>query len=62
VSNPNSTVPGQILYDGKSLLVACGQQSFLQVSSVKLEGRKQVSATDFANGAHVQSGEHFGRA
>ncbi|HET8965562.1 MAG TPA: methionyl-tRNA formyltransferase [Candidatus Acidoferrum sp.] len=63
VSNPDSTaVPGQILYDGKSLVVACGQQSFLQVSSVKLEGRKQVSATDFANGAHVQSGEHFGRA
>jgi methionyl-tRNA formyltransferase len=63
VSNPDNTaVPGQILYDGKSLLVACGQQSFLQVSSVKLEGRKQVSATDFANGAHVQSGEHFARA
>jgi methionyl-tRNA formyltransferase len=63
VSNPDNTaVPGQILYDGKSLVVACGQQSFLQVSSVKLEGRKQVSATDFANGAHVQSGEHFARA
>jgi methionyl-tRNA formyltransferase len=51
---------GQIRYDGKNLLVACGQQSFLQVSHVKLEGRKQVSAVDFANGARVRSGEHFG--
>jgi methionyl-tRNA formyltransferase len=63
VSNANSTVvPSQILYDGKSLLVACGQRSFLQVSHVKPEGRKQVSAVDFANGAHVQSGEYFGDA
>jgi methionyl-tRNA formyltransferase len=54
--------PGQILYDGKELLVACGQQSFLYVSHVKLEGRKQVSAVDFANGVHVRSGEHFGDA
>jgi methionyl-tRNA formyltransferase len=54
--------PGQILYDRKELLVACGQQSFLHVSYVKPEGRKQVSAVDFANGAHVRSGEHFGGA
>jgi len=54
--------PGQILYDGKELLVACGQQSFLYVSHVKPEGRKQVSAVDFANGVHVRSGEHFGDA
>jgi methionyl-tRNA formyltransferase len=54
--------PGQIRYDGKELLVACGQQSFLYVSHVKPEGRKQVSAVDFANGVHVRSGEHFGDA
>jgi methionyl-tRNA formyltransferase len=54
--------PGQIYYDGKILLVSCGQQSFLHVSHVKPEGRKQVSAVDFANGAHVRSGEHFGDA
>jgi methionyl-tRNA formyltransferase len=54
--------PGQILYDGKELLVACGQQSFLYVSHVKPEGRKQVSAVDFANGVHLRSGEYFGDA
>jgi methionyl-tRNA formyltransferase len=53
---------GQILYDGKELLVACGQQSLLYVSHVKPEGRKQVSAVDFANGVHLRSGEHFGDA
>jgi methionyl-tRNA formyltransferase len=52
-------VPGQIHYDGKNLLVACGEQSFLHVSHVKLEGRKQVSAVEFANGAHVRGGELF---
>jgi methionyl-tRNA formyltransferase len=52
--------PGQILHDGKQFLVACGQQSFFRVSHVKQEGRKQVSALEFANGARLQSGEHFG--
>jgi len=60
VSNSHSAAtPGQILYDGKQLLVACGQHSFLRVSHVKQEGRKQVSAVEFANGAHLQPGEHF---
>jgi methionyl-tRNA formyltransferase len=61
VSNPNDgATPGQILYDGKQLIVACGQQSFFRVSHVKQEGRKQISAVEFANGTRLQSGEHFG--
>lgn len=62
-SNCNEArAPGQILYDGKQLLVACGQQSLFRVSHVKPEGRKQVSAVEFANGARLQAGEHFGEA
>ena len=57
---PTHPAPGTILYDGKTLCVACGQQSLLPVWRVKLEGRKEVSAMDFANGAHVHSGEQFG--
>jgi methionyl-tRNA formyltransferase len=57
-----AAAPGQILYDGKQLLVACGQQSFFRVSHVKQEGRKQVSAAEFASGARLQSGERFGEA
>jgi methionyl-tRNA formyltransferase len=58
----SAAAPGQILYDGKQLLVACGQQSFFRVSHVKQEGRKQVSAAEFASGARLQSGERFGEA
>jgi hypothetical protein len=33
----------------------------LELSFVKLEGRKQVSAAEFANGAHLEAGEHLGK-
>jgi len=62
VSNASSDTPGQIRYDGKELWVACGQQSFFRVSHVKQEGRKQVSAVEFANGARLEPGERFGDA
>ncbi len=63
VSNSNDGLaPGRIFYDGKQLLVACSQQSFFRVSYVKQEGRKQVSAVEFANGARLQPGERFGNA
>lgn len=61
-SDSNAAIPGQILYDGKRLVVGCGQHSFFAVSHVKQEGRKQVSAVEFANGARLQPGEHFGNA
>lgn len=63
VSNLESAArPGTILYDGREFIVACGQQSFFRVSHVKQEGRKQVSAIEFANGSRLQSGEQFGEA
>jgi len=60
LSGPASAAePGEILYDGRELRVACGQQSFFRVSHVKQEGRKQVSAVEFANGARLEPGERF---
>ena len=53
--------PGTILSAGGSVLVACGQGSLLELTTVKLEGRKQVSAVEFANGARLQPGERFGK-
>jgi methionyl-tRNA formyltransferase len=41
------------------LLVVCGQ-GILRVIGVKLEGKKQITATAFGNGAHLQAGENFG--
>jgi hypothetical protein len=32
----------------------------LRLLAVKLEGRKQVSVAEFANGAHLKSSERFG--
>jgi methionyl-tRNA formyltransferase len=34
--------------------------TFLRLLSVKLEGRKQISASEFANGARLKPGERFG--
>jgi len=51
--------PGEIRFERCELLVGCGGETLLEVSRVKVEGRKEVSALEFANGAHLQSGEHF---
>src|SRR6266702_32221 len=53
-------VPGT-LFGGKcDWFVACGKATVLRLQSVKLEGRKQVSASGFANGARLKSAERFG--
>jgi len=53
-------VPGSLLVQRDAAVVCCGDATYLRLLSVKLEGRKQVSAAEFANGAHLHSGEHFG--
>jgi methionyl-tRNA formyltransferase len=50
---------GQILLADDKLIVGCGGETLLGVSRVKVEGRKDVSALEFANGAHLQPQEHF---
>jgi methionyl-tRNA formyltransferase len=57
--NELSLAPGQILLRNAELLVGCGEKTLLAVSRVKVEGRKEVSSLDFANGARLLSGEHF---
>jgi methionyl-tRNA formyltransferase len=42
------------------LLVICGGASVLRVEQVQLEGRRRVSAQEFANGARLAPGERFG--
>jgi len=53
--------PGTLLATSGGLRVVCGQGSVLELTSVKLEGRKQVSAVEFARGARLQAGERFGK-
>ena len=62
VSNEKAEVaPGTIFARGATVRVACGAGSLLELGNVKLEGRKAVKATEFANGARLQAGERFGK-
>jgi len=56
----SDAAPGTILLKKNELLVACGNATVLRLLAVKLEGRKQVSAAEFANGARLKTGERFG--
>jgi methionyl-tRNA formyltransferase len=40
--------------------VGCGGDSAIRLTRVKLEGRKEVSALEFFNGARLKPGECFG--
>ena len=54
------SAPGTLGGAKNGWLVSCGNATLLRLQSVKLEGRKQVSATEFANGARPKSGERLG--
>jgi methionyl-tRNA formyltransferase len=60
-AQPSSDPPGTLALKAGRLRVTCGSATELELTHVKLEGRKQVSAAEFANGARLQPGEHFGR-
>jgi methionyl-tRNA formyltransferase len=59
-SGKASVVPGILFAEKNALFVFCGGATVLRIQSVKLEGRKQVSASEFAMGARLKSGERFG--
>jgi methionyl-tRNA formyltransferase len=62
VSNETTSVlPGTLLEGKQEVRVACGQGTLLELSHVKLEGRKQVTAPEFANGARLQVRERLGK-
>ena len=53
-------LPGSLLSQHGSLWVVCGAATVMELTHVKLEGRKQITAAEFANGARLQPGERFG--
>ena len=56
--------PGTLILAMKpepQLLVVCGGETVLRLLSVKVEGRKEISASEFANGARLKPGERFGQ-
>jgi methionyl-tRNA formyltransferase len=51
--------PGTIIEHQSELLVACGSGTALRLESVQLEGRKRITAREFASGAHLQPTDRF---
>jgi methionyl-tRNA formyltransferase len=61
-NEPSSADPPGTLSDRQGkLTVACGAATQMELTYVKLEGRKRITAAEFANGARLQSGELFGQ-
>ena len=53
--------PGTIVRNSGRLLVLCGAATGMEITHVKMEGRKRITASEFANGCHLQPGEHFAK-
>lgn len=51
--------PGSIVEARGEMHVACGAGTWLRVEYIQPEGRKRMSAGEFANGARISSGERF---
>jgi methionyl-tRNA formyltransferase len=55
-------LPGTLAWRDGKLVVACGTATELELTHVKREGRRRISAAEFANGARLRYGERFGGA
>ena len=54
--------PATLSFDGERLLVACGQETALELLAVQPEGKKRMSARDFVNGHQPKPGEQLGNS
>jgi len=52
--------PGTIIAAPRQLYVVCGEGTCLRLEAAQVEGRKRVSARDFANGMRLAGNERFG--
>ncbi len=51
--------PGSIFVNSGKFLVACGQSTWLRVDTIQLQGKKRITAKEFANGAHLTAQDLF---
>lgn len=51
---------GSIYSDGKRLLVACGENTSLQIDELQLAGKKRMQAGAFLNGYKLEANERLG--
>jgi methionyl-tRNA formyltransferase len=61
-----SLSPGELHYRNEQLLLGCAESTILEIKELQLEGKKRMSARDFANGykplPHERLGEQTGPA
>ena len=57
---PPAETPGTLSMRGAEMLIACGHGTALQIEFLQLEGRKRVTAREFANGARFGPTEKLG--
>lgn len=57
--SPARRTPGEIILEAKEIQVACGDGTRLLLDSIQIEGRKKITAPEFANGARLVSAERF---
>jgi methionyl-tRNA formyltransferase len=58
-SEPDGAECGAIVQAEKRLLVACGSQTWLEIDFLRAEGRKRLTAAEFANGARLTGNDRF---
>ncbi len=55
----NGGVAGEIVANGKRLVVSCGDGKCIEILNVQAEGKKAMSAADFMRGNPVNIGDRF---
>jgi methionyl-tRNA formyltransferase len=51
--------PAEIVVDGQRVIVGCGNKGSIELLTVVPAGKKEMSAADWARGAHLIGGESF---
>jgi len=51
--------PGEIVSTATDLFVICGERTCLRLEAIQIEGRKKITAREFANGARLAPGDRF---
>ncbi len=55
-----SGVPGTVDFSDHRLLVACAQNTWVEITELQMEGKKRMAASDFLRGAGLHSGIRLG--
>jgi methionyl-tRNA formyltransferase len=57
---PENAAHGTLMIRGGEVQIAAGNGTSLQLESAQMEGRKKITAREFANGARLVPGDKFG--